>query len=101
MSEQKSEQQHVRTDHRTRMDWQQVVLNGGPPCFFDDSKGWYCGRAKRWEGHGAVHRFVPLETLVADALLSRWNREMLTSAENELKEMRNCEKCDLCDDHHD
>ena len=94
-------EERVRTDHRTQMDWQQVVLNGGPPCFYDDRKGRYCGRAERWAGHGSVHAFVPLESLVAEATLARWRGEMLTSAENELKEIRNCEKCDLCEDHHE
>ncbi len=43
-----------------RMDWRQVVLNGGPPCFaiLDDEGGWFCGRAKRWEGHDGEHKFV-------------------------------------------
>jgi hypothetical protein len=37
-------------------DWQQVVLNGGPPCFHLDElgasgQGKFCMRAKRWAGH--------------------------------------------------
>ena len=32
------------------MDWQQVVLNGGPPCFHLED-GRFCGRAQRWDGH--------------------------------------------------
>lgn len=49
---------------KTQMDWQQVVLNGGPPCFaMDDAgrAGWYCGRAERWEGHGVLHDYVSLD----------------------------------------
>ena len=40
------------------MDWQQVVLNGGPPCFHLED-GRFCGRAERWAGHdGNPHKFV-------------------------------------------
>lgn len=51
------------------MDWQQVVLNGGPPCFavLDDEEGWYCGRAERWEGHDGEHRFISLSDLLTSA----------------------------------
>lgn len=51
-------------------DWQQVVLNGGPPCFWLDETGHFCGRAQRWSGHDEVagicsmHAFVPLVELV-------------------------------------
>lgn len=50
-----------------QMDWQQVVLNGGPPCFaqLDDEEGRYCGRAERWEGHDGEHKFVSLDNLLA------------------------------------
>jgi hypothetical protein len=49
-----------------QMDWQQVVLNGGPPCFYLESE-WFCGRAERWQGHGDMHGFVSLATLLAAA----------------------------------
>jgi hypothetical protein len=67
-------------------DWQQVVLNGGPPCFHRDVAGpgeqRLCLRAERWEGHDPKnhdigHPFVSLEALVRrllderDALLSK------------------------------
>lgn len=54
------------------MDWQQVVLNGGPPCFYICEGGCFCGRAKRWEGHGHrdFHDFVPLDKLVETLLSS-------------------------------
>jgi len=42
----------------TQMDWRQVALNGGPPCFFDNGNGQYCGRAERWAGHGSIHPFI-------------------------------------------
>lgn len=51
-----------------RMDWQQVVLNGGPPCFalFNGPRsGSYCGRAQRWAGHDSDHKFVSLVDLLA------------------------------------
>jgi hypothetical protein len=46
-----------------QMDWQQVVLNGGPPCFhLEDNR--FCGRAKRWAGHEDMHNFVSLAELL-------------------------------------
>ena len=54
-----------RETNRPQMDWQQVVLNGGPPCFFVEG-GHYCGRAERWPGHGnqAFHNYVSLDDLL-------------------------------------
>jgi len=48
------------------MDWQQVVLNGGPPCFaiVENDSGHFCGRAQRWEGHDSHHTFVSLADLL-------------------------------------
>lgn len=49
------------------MDWQQVVLNGGPPCFHLEPNGnKFCGRAERWAGHDGKshHDFVPLHELM-------------------------------------
>lgn len=53
------------------MDWQQVVLNGGPPCFHVDDDGKFCGRAERWVGHEvtpreawSLHSFVSLAELI-------------------------------------
>lgn len=59
-----SEQQEKSTP---TMDWQQVVLNGGPPCFFIEDRK-FCGRAERWQGHGVrdFHDFVSLESLLAE-----------------------------------
>lgn len=53
-----------------QMDWVQVVLNGGPPCFHLDEDGYFCGRAQRWDGHfswrnsPACHKFVSLADLL-------------------------------------
>lgn len=47
-----------------RMDWQQVVLNGGPPCFHVCEDGHFCGRAERWEGHDELHEFSSLADLL-------------------------------------
>ena len=48
-----------------QMDWLQVVLNGGPPCFHVDADdGRFCGRAERWEGHDDLHAFVSLADLL-------------------------------------
>lgn len=48
------------------MDWQQVVFNGGPPCFHLCENGRFCGRAERWAGHqdGDPHKFVSLRDLL-------------------------------------
>ncbi len=51
-------------------DWQQVVLNGGPPCFhFEANRGLFCLRSERWAGHGEAddmtHKFVTLADLLA------------------------------------
>lgn len=50
-----------------QMDWQQVVLNGGPPCFHLQSDR-FCGRAQRWVGHDGMHRFVSFADLLRTAL---------------------------------
>jgi len=49
------------------MDWQQVVQNGGPPCFHLEKDGRFCGRAKLWQGHGVqdFHDFVSLDELLS------------------------------------
>jgi len=49
-----------------KMDWQQVVLNGGPPCFHIEDDGKFCGRAQRWDGHGLgnFHQFSSLKDLL-------------------------------------
>lgn len=49
------------------MDWQQVVLHGGPPCFHrNPADAKFCGRAQWWEGHKApgFHEFVSLRDLI-------------------------------------
>lgn len=46
------------------MDWQQVVLNGGPPCFHLCDDGRFCGRAAAWDGHEDIHDFVSLHSLL-------------------------------------
>lgn len=53
-----------------QMDWQQVVLNGGPPCFHVCEDGRFCGRAKRWDGHEDLHKFVSLSDMIAAAILA-------------------------------
>jgi hypothetical protein len=40
-------------------DWQQVIQNGGPPCFHLEY-GEFCFRAEGWEGHGVLHPYVSL-----------------------------------------
>ena len=46
------------------MDWQQVVQNGGPPCFHLEGER-FCGRAARWAGHDETHKFVSLADLIS------------------------------------
>lgn len=48
----------------TAADWQQVVGNGGPPCFHLKDDGRYCLRAQRWAGHDLDHDFAPLHALL-------------------------------------
>lgn len=55
-------QLHAAAKH---MDWQQVVMNGGPPCFHLQEDGRFCGRAKRWAGHDYHHRFVSLADILS------------------------------------
>lgn len=45
------------------MDWTQIVLNGGPPCFHLEGDK-FCGRAERWDGHDCHHKFISLENLL-------------------------------------
>jgi len=47
-----------------QMDWMQVVLNGGPPCFHIGEDGHFCGRAQRWAGHDDVHQFKSLADMI-------------------------------------
>jgi hypothetical protein len=47
----------------SHIDWQQVILNGGPPCFFVEN-GKFCLRAERWVGHPTHHGYVSLKDLV-------------------------------------
>jgi len=45
------------------MNWEQVRLNGGPPCFHIEDNVRFCGRAERWDGHKLpkeFHAFVSL-----------------------------------------
>lgn len=44
------------------IDWEQVVLNGGPPCFHVENKR-FCLRAMPWQGHGILHDYVSLQQL--------------------------------------
>lgn len=48
------------------MDWVQVVLNNGAPCFRVEEDGHFCGRAKRWPGHDESHKFVSLADLLRE-----------------------------------
>jgi hypothetical protein len=76
-----------------QMDWQQVVMNGGPPCFatLDDDAGRFCGRAQRWDGHDYEHKFVSLEDYVRQRELEvRAEYDLkLSSARDMIKRVRN------------
>lgn len=58
-------------------DWDQVVGNGGPPCFHLDGAR-FCLRAKRWAGHenATSHRYVSLLHLI-DSLRPMQDRVVL------------------------
>ena len=47
------------------IDWQQVILNGGPPCFRVQDDGRFCLRARRWDGHPLDHEFVSLDNQIS------------------------------------
>ena len=64
------------------MDWTQVALNGGPPCFFLQEDGTFCGRAHRWighhydaNGHEPLHFFVPLHNMLSHAVSASREQE--------------------------
>lgn len=53
-------------------DWQQVVLNGGPPCFhFEADRERFCLRAERWVGHGVDHPFTNLADVIGAVAIRR------------------------------
>lgn len=52
------------------IDWGQVAMHCGSPCFHVEKNGRFCMRSERWEGHGFDthdHDFVPLEDMVRKA----------------------------------
>jgi hypothetical protein len=65
------------------VDWEQVIVNGGPPCFHLEHER-FCLRAERWAGHGSAaaiddHNFVSLADLVGRLTLAAWyqlNKEL-------------------------
>src|SRR5688500_16782533 len=80
---------------KPQMDWGQVVLNGGPPCFFVEGPQ-YCGRAESWPGHGnpAFHDFVPLE-YVTEKPLCAVHQSIENKGALELEVGNNCVACSL------
>jgi hypothetical protein len=64
-------QRDAQREAAKNMDWQQVVLNGGPPCFHLEKDGRFCGRAKLWTGHEIIHGFVSLADLLATSTNER------------------------------
>lgn len=81
-----------------KMDWTQVVLNGEEPCFnfHPESDDWFCGRAKRWKGHGDFvdasgtltgHRFVSMGGWLTRLFQYYFERPeaLLTQAEDAVK----------------
>lgn len=78
-----------------QMDWGQVVLNGGPPCFFVEGPQ-YCGRAERWPGHGnpAFHQFVPLGYVTAKPMCPE-HRKIEDKGDMELEIGNDCLACSL------
>jgi len=63
--------EHKLKSAAKKMDWMQIVLNGGPPCFHIEPDGRFCGRAERRHDEQAsamFHSFEPLERLVQNAI---------------------------------
>lgn len=61
-------EEHIKAARN--MDWMQVVLNGGPPCFHLEENGRFCGRAQRWHNklsEELFHGFVSLEAAILAA----------------------------------
>lgn len=58
----------IDQDALQNIDWVQVVLNGGPPCFHLEEDGRFCLRAEKWSGHHVhnVHKFVSLAAYAAE-----------------------------------
>lgn len=59
-------------------DWQQIYLNGGPPCFAvmeEDLR--FCNRAERWEGHPSDHKFVSWIDFLFEVMM--WGQNAHTS----------------------
>lgn len=54
-----------------KADWNQVIYNGGPPCFHLDDCG-FCFRAQRWQGHDDYHAYVSLAAFVRAQQLKGW-----------------------------
>ncbi len=48
------------------MDWQQVILNGGPPCLHLAEDGRFCGRAERWHKDSSSHEFKSFAELLRE-----------------------------------
>jgi hypothetical protein len=46
------------------MDWMQIVMHQGVPCFHLCADGRFCGRAQQWPGHEDLHEFISLEDLL-------------------------------------
>lgn len=61
----KTTHQKMLLEAAKHMDWQQVVLNGGPPCFHLEEDGYFCGRAERWHDHG-THDFETLDKILEE-----------------------------------
>lgn len=70
-------------------DWQQVALNGGPPCFhFERGEMRFCLRAERWEGHANskdFHEFVSLRSLFTRIASLESSNRALTEENARLK----------------
>ena len=65
----KNEEINALLQAASGMDWLQVVLNGGPPCFHLEPKlGKFCLRAKSWHDKSATkmfHAYIPLDMLIS------------------------------------
>ena len=90
-------------DAASHADWDQVVMNLGPPCFnYEADRKSFCLRAQRWEGHELTefpgHAFVTLEDLLRQVTPVETTPRRMTRAEAEAMERAFWASVEIIDD---
>ena len=82
----------IDQDALQNIDWVQVVLNGGPPCFHLEEDGRFCLRAERWSGHHVhkVHKFVSLAAYAAECVQAERKRCAEIARKADLTQLNEC-----------